>query len=198
MKWVGSCEKSVPVNIFLNCWLEHLRAHGVTYSWCSDAAVAMEQKHEGSGDHTGPWVLRPRQAALWPPLPLRWFLCLWHIWHCRPLPTGCHISFQGDLLNSRAMRSWEIYAATQHYKAGSWGESWHSQLELLVFSICRLCPAHKELAAFFSSLQTLACLFLKGWLILAVFANPLAGIHPLKGRGQVPVTGVVMWFQRPA
>lgn len=158
MKWVGSCEKSVPVNIFLNCWLEHLRAHGVTYSWCSDAAMAMEQKHEGSGDHTGPWVLRPRQAALWPPLPLRWFLCLWHIWHCRPLPTGCHISFQGDLLNSRAMRSWEIMLQLSITKLGVEGNpgtpTWSSLCSAFVacaqptknlqpsFPLCKHLPAY--------------------------------------------------------
>lgn len=38
-----------------------------------------------------------------------------------------------------------------------------SQLELFLFSICGLCPAHQVLTASFSSSQRLACLLLKGW-----------------------------------
>lgn len=59
-----------------------------------------------------------------------------------------------------------------------------------MFSICGLCPAHKVLAASFSSSQMLACLLLKGWVRLARFANFLAKMHPLKGRAPVPVGAV--------
>lgn len=66
--------------------------------------------------------------------------------------------------------------------------SWSS----FVFNIRGLCPAHKVLAASFSSSQVLACLLLKGWVRFARFANFLAKMHPLKGRDPAPIGAVTM------
>lgn len=55
-----------------------------------------------------------------------------------------------------------------------------------MFNIHGLCPAHKVFAASFSSLKTLPCLVLEGWVRLARFTNFLAKMYPLKGRDPVP------------
>ncbi|KAJ7418081.1 hypothetical protein BTVI_30658 [Pitangus sulphuratus] len=51
----------------------------------------------------------------------------------------------------------------QYFYSALQSGSTSSQLELFVFSICGLCPAHKILTAFFSSSGGLVCLLLKGW-----------------------------------
>lgn len=79
-------------------------------------------------------------------------------------------------------------------RRGEMPGSTDSQLELFVFSICGLCPAHKVLTASFLSSQRHACLLLKGWVRLVRLAKFLAKIHPLKGRDPVPVGAVMMRF----